>query len=85
MCGPCKEYHEKTLFKVESNLAIIVLALNIFTLGWGTLLAGFKDGGEDSLKNAFIVVILFYLLCFLFGAGYLWCIYHGWLIYQKSK
>ena len=79
-----KKYHEDSIVKVEPTMGLICFLLNIFGPGYGTCLAGILTGGDDAVKNGVITMILMWLLCFIF-IGWLWSIYHGWKIYEKSK
>ena len=79
------EMHEKSIVKVDRNMGIIVLLLNVFFSGIGTIVAGVLVGGTFQVINNIIVGFLQLILfpyCFL---GWIWSLYTGWLIYKKSK
>lgn len=78
-----KKYHNDSIVKVDGGLGIVCFILNIFGPGYGTALAGILTGGE-AVKTGIITMLLMWVLCFIF-VGWIWSIYHGYLIYQKSK
>ena len=70
--------------KVESNMAIIILLVNFFFPGIGTLLAGIMTQETEKKNPAIIVGIIQFILA-SFLIGWLWAIYWGYKIYAISK
>lgn len=62
-------------------MAIVLLIINIFLPGWGTIIMAFLDGFK--LKTL-IVGILQFFTCFLI-IGWIWSIWWGILCLQKAK
>ena len=50
--------HEKSIVKVDRNMGIIILLLNIFFSGIGTIVAGVITGGTFQVINNIIVGFL---------------------------
>ena len=65
---------------VPKATGLLVLILNIFLPGTGSILAGLQS---NSSSCVFIGVIQFFLFGLLFG--WIWSIWWGVLIYNKSK
>lgn len=65
---------------VPKATGLLVLILNIFLPGTGSILAGLQ---ANSSSCVFIGVIQFFLFGLLFG--WIWSIWWGVLIYNKSK
>ena len=79
------EMHERSIVKVESNMGIIILLLNIFFSGAGTIVAGVLTGGTFQVINNIIVGFLQLLLLPYCLLGWIWSVYTGYLIYKKAK
>ena len=77
--------HEKSIVKVDRNMGIIILLLNIFFSGIGTIAAGVLVGGTFQVINNIIVGFLQLILFPYCLLGWIWSLYTGWLIYKKSK
>ena len=76
----CKKYHNESIVKLEPNMGLICLIMNIVGPGYGTAIAGFITGGE-AVKTGLITMLIMWLCCGICMAGYIWSIYHGWKIY----
>ena len=74
--------HEKSIVKCEKPWGMIVLLCNICCPGWGTIIAGFLN--KDAMVNNLIVGLIQYFTCFII-IGWIWSIYTGYLIFNKSK
>ena len=74
----CAEY----VLKVESNLALLILILNIIFPGLGTLITAFI-AGEFNVKVLLVAIAQALLTCILIG--WIWSILHGVWVYNKSK
>ena len=70
--------------KVESSMGLIVLILNIFFPGWGTVIAGVLTQEAEKKTPAIIVGILQFILAY-FLIGWFWSIWWGFKIYQASQ
>ena len=79
------EMHEKSIVKVDRNMGIIILLLNFFFSGIGTIVAGVLVGGTFQVINNIIVGFLQLILFPYCLLGWIWSLYTGWLIYKKSK
>ena len=79
------EMHEKSVVKVDRNMGMIVLLLNIFFSGIGTIVAGVLVGGTFQIINNIIVGFLQLILFPYLLLGWFWSLYTGYLIYKKSK
>ena len=79
------DMHERSICKVDRNMGVIILLLNIFFSGAGTIVAGILTGGTFQVINNIIVGFLQLLLFPYCLLGWIWSIYTGILIYKKSK
>ncbi|KAL9645392.1 hypothetical protein ABK040_002591 [Willaertia magna] len=74
---------EDSVVKVQKGMGIIILLINVFFPGIGTLLAGIMTEEKDKSQSAIIVGILQIVLscCCI---GWLWAIWTGIQIMQAS-
>ncbi|KAL9649958.1 hypothetical protein ABK040_014992 [Willaertia magna] len=74
---------EDSAVRVGSGMGIIILLINVFFPGIGTILAGVMTDEKDKSSSAIIVGILQLVLsaCCI---GWLWAIWTGIQIMQKS-
>ena len=80
--------------QVPEDKGLIILILNIFISGAGTIWAGVL-GNHPNTKTIGIIQLVLYILGYVFswtgvGAililiGWIWAIWWGFLIYKKSK
>ena len=71
-----------SIVKVPKDWALVVLIVNIIFPGIGTIIAGYCDGGINT--NCLGVGILQMLTAWLI-IGWIWSIWWGVQIYEKSK
>ena len=70
------------VLKVEKNLALVILILNIIFPGLGTLITAFV-AGEFNVTVLLVAIAQAFLACIL--VGWIWSILHGVWVYNKSK
>lgn len=76
-----KKTHEDAIVKVEKNVAIAAMLLNVFFPGIGTLVACIvADKTMEGLK----CFACMWLMCLVFFVGWVWSIWHGVLILKKA-
>ncbi len=70
------------IVRVPAPWGLILFIVNIFVPGIGTILSSFfsEPINKTSLCYGVLQIVTFWLLI-----GWLWSIYHGWRIYEKSK
>ena len=76
------ELHNKSIVKLEGQMGLVVFLVNILWPGMGTILAGFLN--KDAMMNNLIVGLIQMFTCFIV-VGYIWSVYTGYLIWQKSS
>jgi hypothetical protein len=78
----CEQW-QGSIPSMDKGMAILLLVLNIFFPGLGTLICAFMGGG-DVITDQIIVAILQWLtaICIV---GWIWAIWWGILMYQKAK
>ena len=69
--------------KVKADLGLIIFIINIVLPGCGTIWAG--CAGSEGTNNTVIIWGIAELLTSWLLVGWCLSIYHGWLIYEKSK
>ena len=62
-------------------IAIVLLIINIFLPGWGTIVMAFLDGFK--LKTLIVGILQFFTAFLLIG--WIWSIWWGILCLQKAK
>jgi len=80
------EMHRDSIVKVDRTTGAVCLFLNIFLVGTGTLLAGCmaqRSTGAQKMNN-FLVAACQLMLLPYWLLGWIWSVYTGWLIYEKS-
>ena len=75
-CSACNPY-------VPVDIAPVVLVLNIFMPGVGTILAAYYDPNGCNCKAITCGIFQMLTVCIL--VGWIWSIVQGNAIYQKSK
>ena len=68
---------------VPENIAPIILVLDIFMPGVGTILAAYYDPAGCNCKT--ITCGIFQMLTVVILVGWIWSIWQGAAIYKKSK
>ena len=78
------EMHDTALVAVPPNWAIIVLVLNLFVPGLGTIVAGCVAKGDPAINNIFVGLLQLVLTPF-FLLGWFWALVLSIQIIGKSK
>ena len=69
--------------KLDKTMGLIVLILNVFGSGVGTVVAGVLAKG-DALVPAIVVGLVQWFFCWLL-CPWIWAIYVGYTIYKNSQ
>jgi hypothetical protein len=69
--------------KLEGSMPLICFILNIFTGGWGTILAAILDPNGFNLIQLIIGIVQSWLAYFL--VGWIWGLIWGWLIFKAPS
>lgn len=75
--------HEQSIVKVEAQRGLFILMFNTFLPGTGTIIAGFLVGGDSVENNLLVGILQMFMTCLV--VGWLWSVYTGFLIYNKSR
>ena len=65
--------------KLDKTMGLVVLLLNVFGSGLGTVLAGVLAKG-DAMVPAIVIGLVQWFFCWLL-CPWIWAIYVGWKIY----
>ena len=69
--------------KLEKTMGLVVLILNIFCSGLGTVLAGVLAKG-DAMVPGIVIGLIQWFFCWAL-CPWIWAIYVGWTIYKNSS
>ena len=71
--------HEKSLVKVSQREALGIFVCNCVLPGFGTMIAGFINGGDALVNNLIVGSLQLYFACIV--VGWIWSVYTAYLIY----
>ena len=74
--------YDKSVVKVGPGNGLVLFIINIIFPGFGTIFSAFMDH-EHTNSTALLYGILQLITSWLV-IGWLWSVYHGYLIYKKS-